>query len=59
LLRGRGAKSVHLYVTHGIFSHGLDSLLACSDAEGRLDGIFTTESIRCHAPQPGLVQFTI
>lgn len=59
LLRGRGAKSVHLYVTHGIFSHGLDSLLACPEAEGRLDGIFTTESIRRHAPQPGLVQFTI
>jgi ribose-phosphate pyrophosphokinase len=59
LLRGRGAKSVHLYVTHGIFSHGLESLLACPDAEGRLDGIFTTESIRRHAPQPGLMQFTI
>lgn len=57
LLRGHGAAAVHLYVTHGIFSHGLEPLLDCPDAEGRLDGVFTTDSIRSLAPARGLVQF--
>lgn len=59
LLRREGAKSVHLYVTHGIFAHGLEPLLSCADDDGRLDGIFTTESIRHHGPYPGLVQFPV
>lgn len=59
LLRNHGASSVHLYATHGIFAHGLEPLLSCADAEGRLDGIFTTDSIRRHAPHPGLVQFPV
>lgn len=57
LLRRHGAKGVYLYVTHGIFAHGLEPLLACAEAEGRLDGIFTTDSIRRHDQHPGLVQF--
>jgi len=57
LLRGHGAAAVFLYVTHGIFSHGLEPLLACPDAEGRLDGVFTTDSIRTRPPTPGLVEF--
>jgi len=59
LLRSHGAQSVHLYVTHGIFAHGLEPLLSCGDGDGRLDGIFTTESIRRLSPRAGLVQFPI
>lgn len=59
LLRNHGASSVYLYATHGIFAHGLEPLLSCGDAEGRLDGIFTTNSIRCHAPHRGLVQYSV
>lgn len=59
LLRNHGASSVYLYATHGIFAHGLEPLLSCADAEGRLDGIFTTDSIRRQAPHPGLVQFPV
>ena len=59
LLRTNGARAAYLYVTHGIFSQGLEPLLSCSDGEGRLDGIFTTESIRRHPPHPGLVQFPL
>ena len=59
LLRTHGAKSVFLYATHGIFAHGVEPLLSCTDADGRLDGIYTTESIRTHAPHSGLVQFPV
>lgn len=59
LLRGHGAKAVHLYVTHGIFSHGLEPLLECPIDGGRLDGVFTTNSIRSRPRCPGLVEFPI
>lgn len=39
-LRHKGAASVSLYVTHGIFSQGVCALL-----EGGIDKIFTTDSI--------------
>ncbi len=59
LLRRHGAAAVHLYVTHGIFSHGLDALLGCRADEGRIDGIYTTDSIRTMAVGPGCVQFRL
>lgn len=59
LLRRHGAAAVHLYVTHGIFSHGLAGLLSCSEAEGRLDGVATTNSIRGLPPTERLLQFGI
>lgn len=57
ILRGNGAASVHLYVTHGIFTHGLEALLGCRDHEGRIDQIFTTDSIRSRSPTRGLCEF--
>ena len=39
VLRQKGAESVDLYVTHGIFSAGLDPLML------HIDHIFTTESV--------------
>jgi len=59
LLRQHGAAAVHLFVTHGIFSKGVDALLSCRDDEGRLDGVFTTDSIRSHRPCPGLVELHV
>ena len=41
LLRARGAKSVHLYVTHGIFSRGTSCF------RGLIDRIFTTNTFNC------------
>ena len=40
VLRAAGATSVHLYVTHGIFSNGLGVF------EGLIDSVFTTDSFR-------------
>lgn len=40
-LKTRGAKTVILYVTHGIFSKGIDTLL-----QNGIDEIFTTDSFR-------------
>lgn len=59
LLRQHKAAQVFLYVTHGIFAKGLSPLLECSLEEGRLDGIFTTDSIRSQEKLPGLVQFSL
>jgi len=59
LLRRHGAAAVHLYVVRGIFSDGLAGLLSCSEAEGRLDGVATTNSIRGLPPTERLLQFGI
>ena len=40
VLWGQGARSVHLYVTHGIFSNGLGVF------DGLIDSIFTTDSFK-------------
>lgn len=39
-LKHKGAASVSLYVTHGIFSQGIDALLS-----GGIDKVFTTDSL--------------
>jgi ribose-phosphate pyrophosphokinase len=45
VLRENGAKKVYLYVTHGIFSQGLDVFA------GLIDGIFTTDTfLSAHIP---------
>lgn len=41
-LKDKGAESVYLYVTHGIFSHGTEKL------KRYLDGIYTTNSFTGH-----------
>lgn len=57
ILRQNGAASVHLYVTHGIFTHGLDAILACRESEGRIDQVFATDSILSRSPHQGFVEF--
>lgn len=48
-LRKRGAKSVDLYVTHGIFSKGFDAF------SGLIDNIYATDSFRREGPTNGEV----
>lgn len=55
LLKGRGAKAVHLFVTHGIFSKGLKVLL-----DGGIDRIFTTDSFApWHRTSPDVTTFEV
>lgn len=53
VLRRRGARSVALYVTHGIFSRGVDNLL-----NNGIDRIFTTDSYPHHAASDARVSVT-
>ena len=46
-LKAKGASKVILFVTHGIFSKGLDVF------EGLIDHVYTTTSFE-HAPDPRL-----
>lgn len=59
LLRNHAAAQVALFVSHGIFSKGLGCLLDVSVAEGRLDIIFTTNSIRTLDSQTAVTQFEL
>ncbi|EKE75994.1 ribose-phosphate diphosphokinase [Gallaecimonas xiamenensis] len=51
VLKEKGAGSIGLYVTHGIFSKGL------APFAGLIDDIFTTDSIRNQDGLEGLVQY--
>lgn len=59
LLRAHSAAKVYCYISHGIFAKGTEALLDVSAAEGRLDGLFTTDSIRSHPSTPSFVQYSL
>lgn len=53
VLRTKGFTKIYLYVTHGIFSQGLDVF------SGLIDGIYTTNTFRNQPEHPLLTTFNI
>ena len=50
VLRAKGAKKVYLYVTHGIFSKGIENLL-----DNGIDRVYTTDTFLSGISHPNLI----